>query len=49
MANEDQKDSDNNGTGDACSDIDGDGIFDSLDNCVTFYNPQQNDIDHDGK
>jgi len=37
-----------NGVGDACEfDKDGDGIFDSIDNCVTKSNPGQADQDRD--
>ena len=30
------------------ADVDNDGIFDSLDNCPTVFNPNQEDIDQDG-
>ena len=36
------------GTGGNGQDTDGDGILDSLDNCVTTYNPNQEDLDNDG-
>ena len=31
-----------------CSDLDNDGVCDSVDNCRTVANPNQSDIDHDG-
>ncbi|MFW6121855.1 MAG: thrombospondin type 3 repeat-containing protein, partial [Petrotogales bacterium] len=49
--NPDQKDSDNDGVGDACDqgeDSDGDGIEDSEDNCPHTPNPDQKDSDNDG-
>jgi hypothetical protein len=36
------------GSVEICSDSDGDGIFDAIDNCPANYNPDQNDIDVDG-
>jgi Ca2+-binding RTX toxin-like protein len=55
VPNEDQRDSDHDGVGDACEvpevDTDGDGIFDENDNCPEVYNPgagQTNDDDADG-
>src|SRR5438309_2186022 len=32
----------------ASVDTDGDGVPDTTDNCVTVYNPAQDDLDHDG-
>jgi len=49
ISNADQKDSDNNGTGDLCEDEDYDGIIFKSDNCPYDYNPNQSDIDKDGK
>ncbi len=47
--NPDQKDTDDDGTGDACdSDSDGDGISDDEDNCPLISNPDQKDADSDG-
>ena len=38
------------GTGDSCdSDKDNDGVNDSDDNCFLFPNPDQSDVDSDGK
>ena len=37
-----------NGIGDACQDLDGDGIIDIEDNCPLVPNPNQEDVDHDG-
>ena len=47
--NPDQKDTDEDGTGDVCDDDDdGDGISDVLDNCPLVSNPEQEDTDADG-
>jgi hypothetical protein len=49
--NPDQKDADNDGTGDVCDsiiDTDNDGVPDSQDNCPNQYNPDQKDADNDG-
>lgn len=49
VANPDQSDSDNDGSGDACdADTDGDGVDDGADNCPFTANPDQSDIDSDG-
>ncbi len=48
VKNEDQKDADGNGRGDACDDYDRDGVINSLDNCVDAPNRDQIDTDHDG-
>jgi hypothetical protein len=49
VANPDQKDTNNNGIGDACDpDIDGDGVLNARDNCPYVYNPDQRDDDGDG-
>lgn len=50
-ANADQKDSDNDGIGDACetnADTDGDGVPDASDNCPLIFNPNQADADNNG-
>jgi len=51
VSNADQRDSDNDGRGDACSisDRDRDGVPDSTDNCPTVSNPDQRDSDNDGR
>lgn len=46
--NPDQKDSDNNGVGDACEDYDRDGVVGSVDNCPNTPNAYQEDTDADG-
>lgn len=48
VANQDQKDLDENGLGDACEDHDKDGVIDSRDNCPDYQNSYQQDEDSDG-
>lgn len=51
VANPDQRDTDQDGVGDACNDeddIDGDEYSAALDNCPAIANPDQRDIDDDG-
>ncbi|HYB99132.1 MAG TPA: M4 family metallopeptidase [Candidatus Limnocylindrales bacterium] len=48
MPNVDQRDFDNDGTGDACEDSDGDGVFDNRDNCPTLVTAVRTDADNDG-
>lgn len=48
VANSDQKDSDNNGRGDACEDYDRDGVVNIKDNCPNTPNAYQGDTDNDG-
>lgn len=48
VKNEDQKDADDNGIGDACEDFDKDGIINSSDNCPDRANKNQIDTDGDG-
>ena len=46
--NTDQLNADHDSFGDVCdSDIDNDGLDNSLDNCLTVANPSQNDSDSD--
>ncbi len=47
IPNSDQKDSDNNGRGDACEDYDRDGIVNIKDNCPNTPNVSQEDTDGD--
>jgi hypothetical protein len=50
IANEDQKDTDNDGIGDKCDgDRDNDGVPNKYDNCDIVENADQIDIDRDGK
>jgi hypothetical protein len=51
VSNQDQTDTDGDGTGDACNDVndlDGDEYSDILDNCPDTANPDQADTDGDG-
>jgi len=48
ISNQDQKDLDENGRGDACEDHDKDGVIDSKDNCPDHQNSYQQDEDSDG-
>jgi hypothetical protein len=48
VSNQDQKDLDENGRGDACEDHDKDGVIDSQDNCPDHQNSYQQDEDSDG-
>lgn len=48
VANQDQRDVDGNGRGDACDDFDRDGIMTLRDNCPSIPNATQNDTDGDG-
>lgn len=51
--NPSQRDTDSDGSGDACDDNAGDkdwdGVADVEDNCLSKYNPSQRDTDEDGK
>jgi len=50
VSNQDQKDTDGNGTGDVCDkNSDKDTLYDSTDNCDFVSNENQKDIDRDGK
>jgi hypothetical protein len=45
-----QKDTDTDGTGDACDpDLDGDTVLNLMDNCVSVFNVDQEDTDRDGR
>jgi hypothetical protein len=48
VPNPDQADVDEDGTGDACDDSDGDDVFDDADNCRLTTNANQEDGDGDG-
>lgn len=48
VSNNDQKDINYNGIGDACEDFDSDGIMNINDNCPETYNYEQTDVDQDG-
>ncbi|MBU0767404.1 thrombospondin type 3 repeat-containing protein [Patescibacteria group bacterium] len=48
LQNKDQRDRNNDGKGDVCTDTDGDGILDPYDNCAPFANDDQKDKDEDG-
>ena len=49
VANADQKDTDNDGVGDACTnDKDGDGKLNNVDNCPLIANPDQADLNNNG-
>ena len=47
--NDDQRDENSNGRGDACDDYDKDEVINSLDNCLAYPNRGQIDTDHDGQ
>ena len=49
MKNPSQRDTNNDGEGDACdNDDDGDGVLDGADNCQFDVNPLQEDSDNNG-
>ena len=48
VANDNQRDFDKNGEGDACEDSDGDGVLDKTDICPTIPNPDQKDSNFNG-
>ena len=48
VANSDQADANEDGTGDVCEDTDDDTVFDGTDNCPANSNPQQEDVNNDG-
>jgi len=48
VSNSDQADWNMNGIGDACEDLDNDGVIDLEDNCINVSNPYQDDVDNDG-
>lgn len=48
LANQDQRDGNHDGVGDACEDYDADGADNALDNCPTVVNARQTDDDGDG-
>ena len=52
VQNDSQKDTNNNGIGNACdpiTDSDGDGVLDDFDNCPSIQNPDQLDSDGNGR
>ena len=50
LTNPDQRDTDGDGVGDACTDdADGDGVPDDQDNCPLIINPDQLDLNHNGR
>jgi len=48
ISNPNQEDTDENGIGDACQDVDGDEVLDIDDNCPFISNPNQEDTDGNG-
>jgi len=48
LVDDDQRDSDGNGVGDACQDSDRDEVLDQFDNCPGIENADQGDSDGDG-